>query len=110
MKYHTVMNYEVITTEKFERWLRKLRDKQAKKSIATRIVRIQSIGDFGDHKQLSEKLWELRFFTGKGYRVYYTFRGNEIVLLLCAGDKSNKKGQNEDIKTALDMITHLAEE
>ncbi len=101
------MGYEVNTTERFEKWLKKLRDKQAKKSIATRIVRIQSIGDFGDHKQLSETLWELRFFTGKGYRVYYTFQGEEIVLLLCAGDKSNKKGQHTDIKLAHEMIANL---
>lgn len=99
--------YEIRTTEIFDKWLNKLRDSNAILSMTRRFAKIETDGHFGDHKQLSENLWELRIFVGKGYRVYYTIRGNEIVLLLCGGDKSNKKGQNADITKAQGMIENL---
>jgi len=42
-------------------------------------------------------VFELRFFFGSGYRVYFAFDGDVVVLLLTGGDKSS---QNKDIKTA----------
>ena len=41
---------------------------------------------------------------GPGYRVYYTSRGSELILLLIGGDKSS---QQEDIRTALRMVKEL---
>lgn len=99
--------FEIHTTDTFDKWLKKLRDRQAVKSIVERLNRIEALGQFGDNKQLSSDLWELRFFIGKGYRVYYTVRGSVIVLLLCGGDKSNKKAQNQIIKDAQKMINDL---
>ena len=40
---------------------------------------------------------ELRLFFGAGYRIYYMQQGNQLVILLCAGDKST---QVKDIKLA----------
>ncbi len=45
-------------------------------------------------------MYELRIDVGKGYRVYFTNKGNRIVILLVGGDKST---QDEDIKTAKEM-------
>lgn len=45
-------------------------------------------------------MFELRIDVGKGYRVYFMNKGNEIVILLVGGDKST---QDEDIKTAKKM-------
>jgi len=39
----------------------------------------------------------MRIDVGPGYRVYYTQRGAEIILLLAGGDKST---QSKDIETA----------
>jgi len=39
------------------------------------------------------------YITG-GWRIYYTLRGKEIVVLLCGGDKS---GQKRDIKKAKEL-------
>jgi putative addiction module killer protein len=41
-----------------------------------------------------------------GYRVYFTKRGREVVILLAGGDKST---QATDIKTALRLARNLKE-
>ncbi len=40
-------------------------------------------------------MFELRFFFGPGYRVYFGFSGETVVLLMAGGDKSS---QQKDIK------------
>jgi len=42
-------------------------------------------------------VFELRFFFGAGYRVYFGEDGDTIVVLLCGGDK---KTQRRDIQRA----------
>jgi putative addiction module killer protein len=61
-------------------------------------------GHFGDHKLIENSLFELRFFFGSGYRVYYTIKHNQIILLLCGGDKSS---QSSDIDKARHLLNHL---
>jgi len=62
------------------------------------------LGNFGDHKQLDSKLFEMHFFFGSGYRVYYTIKSNRIVLLLAGGDKSS---QQQDITMAITILNEL---
>ncbi len=78
------------------KWLNRLRDRKAKAAIFARTARMQ-IGLFGDAKLLGNGVSELRVDVGLGYRVYYARSGNEIVLLLCGGDK---KTQAADIINA----------
>ena len=94
---------EIIYTEVFETWLKKLRNRRAKVSIASRIERIED-GNFGDHKSVGGGVSELRINVGKGYRVYYTVRRNTVVILLCGGDKSS---QQQDIQRAQQMAGEL---
>ena len=91
--------YEVKETDLFSKWLLKLKDIQAKVSILRRIKRVRA-GNFGDHKALGDKVSELRITTGPGYRVYYTQKGDEIIVLLVGGDKSS---QSKDIEKAKQM-------
>ena len=77
------------------RWLSKL-DNRDKARIHLRLVRLE-YGVYGDCKNLGGKLFELRFFFAKGYRIYFTEKENRIIILLCAGDKDT---QSKDIKTA----------
>ena len=79
-------------------WLKKQRDTTARIAIDRRVNRVE-LGNFGDHKFCREGVWELRIDVGAGYRVYYAIAGQEIVLLLCGGDK---RSQDADIARACD--------
>lgn len=48
------------------------------------------LGQTGDAKSLGLGLFEMRIHTGPGYRIYFCWRGLELVLLLCAGNKSDQ--------------------
>lgn len=82
----------------FKTWLAGLADRIAKAKIAARVQRVAS-GNFGDHKPLTDGVWELRVDQGPGYRVYYALAGKQVVLLLVGGDK---RRQQADIETAVD--------
>ena len=91
---------EIIKSDTFDAWLRSLRDRQAKARIEVRIRRL-SLDNPGQYRSLKNGISELKIDYGPGYRVYYTFRNQTLVLLLCGGDKST---QDQDIKTALRIL------
>jgi putative addiction module killer protein len=88
--------YIIKQTDTFSKWLLALKDIKGKVSILRRVDRMKS-GNFGDHKAVGDNISELRITTGRGYRVYYTIKNQEVVVLLIAGDKSS---QSSDIKKA----------
>jgi putative addiction module killer protein len=53
----------------------------------------------GDNRFLGD-ISEMRINYGPGYRVYYKDTGQEIIILLCGGDKST---QQEDIVKAREL-------
>ena len=85
-------------------WLNNLKDSQTKLRIQDRIKRIEIFDYFGNHKIISNNLYELKFYFGKGYRVYFTKRNNQIVILLGGGDKTT---QNKDIKKAKIILKEI---
>lgn len=85
-------------TEPFTNWLYGLKDRQARKRIETRLLRLEQ-GNYGDCEPVGEGVSELRLFFGPGYRVYFGEDKENIVVLLCGGDKSS---QSRDIATAKD--------
>jgi len=87
----------VYTTDRFDRWFGALRDLSAKRRIQARIDRVED-GHFGDYKPIREKVFEMRIQHGPGYRLYFTLRGLEVVILLAGGDKST---QTADIEMAV---------
>ncbi len=82
--------------EPFIKWLNGLRDKQSRKRIETRLLRLEQ-GNYGDCEPVGDGVSELRMFFGPGYRVYFGEDAGNIVVLLCGGDK---KSQTQDIETA----------
>lgn len=94
---------EVRQTDVFSAWMRGLRDAQGRAVIGRRIERMAA-GNFGDHKAVGGGVSELRVPFGPGYRVYYTVRGRELVVLLCGGDKGS---QRKDIARARHLAGQL---
>lgn len=97
-----MMDIEIVVTETFSRWLNSLRDSKGRTLILSRLDRM-SRGNFGDVKFVGQGVFELRIFYGPGYRVYYTMRGETIVILLCGGDKGS---QAADIRKAQELAMH----
>ena len=89
----------------FDSWLLDLKDVRAKARILIRLKRIE-MGNFGDTKSVGEGGCELRISEGQGYRVYYGRKGNELVILLCGGNKST---QSKDIKIAKEYWRHYCD-
>lgn len=94
---------EIRKTEKYAQWLDGLRDINARARIQARIERMAA-GNAGDVKPVGEGVSELRIDYGPGYRVYFTKRGQKLVILLAGGDKST---QVADIKSALRLAHNL---
>ena len=81
-------------------------DKKTQSIIDNRIERLVD-GLYGDHKKLSNSLLsELRFFIGKGYRIYYKDLTN-VIILIVAG--SNKDNQARIIKQAENYLKDFIE-
>ena len=81
--------------EPFLRWLRRLRDAQARSVIRTKLNRLQS-GNFSNCEPVGEGVHELKIAFGPGYRVYFGTDG-EVIVLLTGGDKDS---QGRDIAKA----------
>ena len=73
-------------TEAYSQWIDGLRDIQARARVLVRIERLAE-GNAGDVRPVGEGVSEMRIDYGPGYRVYYTKRGREVVVLLAGGDK-----------------------
>jgi putative addiction module killer protein len=74
--------------------------------ILARPLRIRrlSLGNPGDVAPVGEGVSELRIHHGPGYRVYWTVRGENTVVLLAGGDKSS---QRRDIAKAIGLARNL---
>jgi len=94
---------EIRKTEAYARWIDGLRDIRARARILARVERLAT-GNPGDAKPVGEGVSELRIHYGPGYRVYYTQRGRDLVILLAGGDK---RTQARDIKTVLRLARNL---
>ncbi len=82
--------------EPFTNWLYGLKDGMGRKRVLIRITRLEQ-GNYGDCEPVGEGISELRMFFGAGYRVYFGEDADNIVVLLCGGDKGSQK---KDIKQA----------
>ena len=93
----------VVRSELFATWFKGLRDRAAAARTAIRIDRL-GLGNPGQYRNLTGGVRELKIDYGSGYRVYFTERAGEIVILLCGGDK---KSQDGDIAKSIRMVSEL---
>jgi len=94
---------ELRKTDTYSKWIDALQDLKARARILVRIERLAA-GNPGDVKAVGEGVSELRMDFGPGYRVYYTQRGSEIIILLAGGDKGS---QAKDIAKAKELARNL---
>lgn len=90
--------YTIYNTPEYDDWL----DKQPYKSqvqVRERIAHVQDDGYFGDHKDVDDAVWELKWKSGR--RVYYAYIPEKKILLLLGG---NKNGQDKDIRQAKKIL------
>lgn len=93
----------IQTTDAFDAWFASLKDRRAVARIQARIDRAED-GNLGDCEPIGEGVSEMRIHYGPGYRVYFTQRGMQWVILLAGGDKAT---QSKDINAALKLAREL---
>ncbi len=81
----------------FNDWYVSLKDKRARLYVAGKLRQIQN-PLYSNYSSVGGGVFELRIFLGPGYRIYFGFENEDLVVILLAGDKST---QGKDIKTAL---------
>ena len=95
----------VQITEVYRDWINGLKDRAGRARIQMRVDRLAH-GNPGQRRNLTDGVSELKIDIGPGYRVYFTERGGELIVLLAGGDKST---QQQDIKAALALARNLQE-
>lgn len=94
---------ETQQTPTFKDWFNALRDVKVQSKIAGRIARFE-LGLMGDVKSVGDGVSEARIDFGPGYRLYFTRRGTQLIILLIGGDKSS---QQRDIAKAKEMAAQI---
>lgn len=94
---------EIKITEAYRAWISNLRDVAGRARIQARVDRLVH-GNPGNFRNLTEGVSELKIDFGPGYRVYFTERGEELIVLLAGGDKSS---QQTDIALAIELARRL---
>jgi len=95
--------YIVKKLASFDNWLLGLKDRPTKIRLLRRLDKAKQ-GLLGDVKHVGEGVYEMREFFGPGWRMYYIYKGNSIILMIGGGDKST---QSKDIKRAIELSRNL---
>jgi putative addiction module killer protein len=91
-----VLVFSVKALPEFKSWLDHLADASVRGVVVARIKRLER-GLLGDVVPVGEGVSELRIHIGAGWRVYFTQRGGELIVLLAGG---SKRTQKSDIRRA----------
>jgi len=84
----------VEQTEVYRDWINALKDRAGRARIQVRVDR------------LVHGISEIKIDFGPGYRVYYTQRGDRLLLLLMGGNKSTHQ---KDIECAIELARGFQE-
>ena len=87
----------------FRKWMSGLKDASVRAIIARRVERLAG-GLAGDARSVGGGVSELRIHVGAGWRVYFTRRGAEVIVLLIGGHKGT---QDADIRRAQTLAAEL---
>ena len=88
--------FSVKPLPEFTSWLDRLADPSIRGVVLARIKRLER-GLLGNVEAVGDGVSELRIHIGAGWRIYFTQRGGQLVVLLAGG---SKRTQKSDIKRA----------
>jgi putative addiction module killer protein len=91
--------YSIRPLPGFTAWIDGLKDEAVRGVVLARIKRLER-GLMGDVSPVGDGVSELRIHLGAGWRIYFTQRGREIIVLLAGG---SKRTQKTDIKRAKEL-------
>ena len=91
--------FTILRSATFDRWLRRMRDRQAINRIVARLLAVED-GHLGDVRPVGDGVSEMRVQYGPGYRIYFIKQQAKLVILLCGGIKDS---QRRDIQKAKRM-------
>ncbi len=94
---------QVRMTAVYRDWINSLKDRVGRARIQVRVDRLAH-GNPGQYRKFKAGVCELKIDFGPGYRVYYTERKGEFIILLAGGDKST---QQWDIEIATELARNL---
>lgn len=89
----------VAKTAAYQAWIDNLKDQAGRARVLMRVDRLIH-GNPGVVRNLTEGVSELKIDVGPGYRVYYSIRSDQLLLLLAGGSKAT---QSNDIAKALEL-------
>ena len=95
----------VEKTDEYRAWIDGLKDLAGRARVLMRVDRLIH-GNPGAHRNLTEGIAELKIDAGPGYRVYFSRRGDMLLLLLAGGDKAT---QAKDIAKAFELNRNFVE-
>src|SRR5262245_21687995 len=74
----------------FLEWLQEIKDIGTRARIKVRLDRMK-LGHFGHYRSVGEGVFELKIDWGPGYRVYFGFGIDTVILLLWGGSKTTQQ-------------------
>jgi putative addiction module killer protein len=87
----------------FTAWLDGLSDSAVRGVVVARIKRLER-GLIGDVEPVGEGVSELRIHLGAGWRVYFTQRGAQTIVLPAGGSKRTQKADIKRAKVLASML------
>lgn len=101
MRKQSIIYKTAFGKEPYIEYINSLKDRRAVGKIRVCVTRAE-LGNLGDHEGIGHGIIELKINFGPGYRIYIGLEGQNLIILLCAGDKSSQK---KDIQKAIEYWT-----
>jgi putative addiction module killer protein len=95
----------VEKTDEYATWIDTLKDQAGRARVLMRVERLIG-GNPGQHRNLTDGVSELKVDLGPSYRVDYSLRGTELLLLLVGCGKSSR---SKDIQLAIQLAKNFKE-